>query len=58
MKLKATEQFFSVVLLVLYCKVFLSIRLVDKIQMKMKANDRHFPVSGTVYHAVQGASKF
>ena len=61
-QMKATEQYFPVVLYIMLYKVVLTFESVDEIlkcDIQMKATEQYFPVScGAVYYAVQGCSNF
>ena len=60
-QMKATEQYFSVVLFVLCCiKVVLTFESVDEILWCDLSNESYLAVlfCGTVYYAVQGGSNF
>ena len=45
-QMKAIEQYFHVVLIIMLCKVVLTLESVDEIPMtiQMKATEQHFPV--------------
>ena len=59
-QMKATEQYFPVVLFIMLYKVVLSFESVDKILKCNHSNESYWAVlsCGTVYYAVQGGSKF
>jgi len=58
--MKATEQYFPVVLFIVLYKVVLSFESVDKIVKCHHSNEGYWVVlsCGTVYYVVQGGSKF
>ena len=58
--MKATEQFFPVVLFIMLYKVLLSSESVDEILKFDHLNESHRAVlsCGTVYYAVQGGFNF
>ena len=58
--MKATEQYFPVVLFIMLYKVVLTFKSVDEILKSNHSNDSYWAVlsSGTVYYAVQGGSNF
>ena len=59
-QIKATEQYFPVVLLISLCKVVLTFESVDEILKCDHSNDSYWAVlsSGTVCYALQGGSNF
>ena len=59
-QMKATEQYFSMVLFIMLYKVFLTFKSVDKIVKCDHSNESNWAVlsCGTAYHAVQGGSNF
>ena len=59
-QMKATEQYFPVVLFIMLYKVDLTYESVDKILLCDHLNESYWAVlsCGTVYYAVQGASNF
>ena len=60
-QLKATEQYFPVVLFIMLYKVVLTFESVDEIKsvtIQMKATEQYFPVVLFIIDAVQGGSKF
>ena len=58
--MKATEQYFPVVLLIMLYKVVLNLKSVDEVLMCDHSNESYRAVlsCGAVYYAVQGASNF
>ena len=58
--MKATKQFFPVVLFIILYKVVLSFESVDEILKCDHSNESYWAVlsSGAVYHAAQGGSYF
>ena len=58
--MKATEQYFPVVLFIMLYKVVLTFESVDEILYCDHSNESHRAVltCGAVYHAVQGSSTF
>jgi len=58
--MKATEQYFPVVLFILLCKVVLTFEPVDEILKCNHSNESYWAVlsCGAVYYAVQGGSNF
>ena len=58
--MKATEQYFPVVMFVMLWKVVLTIESVDEILKCDHSNESYWAVlsCGTVYYAVQGGSNF
>ena len=58
--MKATEQYFPVVLFIMLYKVVLTTESVDKILKCYHSNDSNQAVlsCGAVYYAVQGGSKY
>ena len=58
--MKATEQYFPVVLFIMLYKLFLTFESVDDFLKCDHSNDRYWAVlsSGAVYYAVQGVSNF
>ena len=59
-QMKATEQYFHVVLFIMLYKVVLTFESVDEILKCDHSNESYCAVlsCGTVYYAVQGGSKF
>ena len=59
-QMKATEQFFPVVLFIMLYKVVLNFQSVDEALKCNHSNESYWAVlsCGTVYYAVQGGSKF
>ena len=59
-QMKATEQYFPVVLFIMLYKVVLTFDSVDEILWCDHPNERYWAVlsCGTVYYAVQGGSNF
>ena len=59
-QMKATEQFFTVVLFIMLYKVALTFESVDEILWCDQSNESYWVVlsCGTVYYAVQGGSNF
>ena len=59
-QMKATEQFFTVVLFITLYKVVLTFESVDEILWCDHSNESYWVVlsCGTVYYAVQGGSNF
>ena len=59
-QMKATEQYFPVVLVITLCKVVLTFEPVDKIRLHDHSNESYLAVlsCGAVYYAVQDGSKF
>ena len=59
-RLKATEQYFPVVLFIMLYKVGLAFQYVDEIRKCDHSNESNRAVlsCGTVYYAVQGGSNF
>ena len=59
-QMKATEQYFPVVLFIMLYKVVLTFEPVDEIMKCDYSNESYWAVlsSGTVYYAVQGGSNF
>ena len=59
-QMKATEQFFTVVLFIMLYKVALTFESVDEILWCDHSNESYWVVlsCGTVYYAVQGGSNF
>ena len=59
-QMKATEQYFPVVLLIMLYKVVLTFEFVDEIRKCHHSNESYWAVlsCGTAYYAVQGASNF
>ena len=61
-QMKATKQFFPVVLFIMLYMVVLSFESVDEILKCDHSNERYYavflPVSGTIYYAVLGRSHF
>ena len=59
-QMKATEQYFPVVLLIMLHKVVLTFESVDEILWCDHPNESYWAVvsCGTVYYAVQGGSNF
>ena len=59
-QIKATEQYFPVVLFIMLYKVFLTFESVDEILWCDHSNESYWAVlsCGTVYYAVQGGSNF
>jgi len=58
--MKATEQYFPVVLFIMLYKVVLTFESVDKIRKCDHSNESHWAVlpCGAVYYAVEGSSEF
>ena len=59
--MKATDQYFPVVLFIMLYKVALTFESVDEILKCGHLNktiEQYFPVCGTVYYTVQGGSNF
>ena len=58
--MKATEQYFPVVLFIMLYKVVLTFTSVDEILLCVHSNESYRPVlsCSTVYYAVQGGSNF
>ena len=58
--MKATEQYFDVVLLIMRCKVVLTFKSVDEILVCDHSIESYWAVlsCGTAYYAVQGGSNF
>ena len=58
--MKATEQYFPVVLFIMLCKVVLTFESVDEILLCDHSNESYWAVLswGSVYYAVQGGSNF
>ena len=58
--MKATEQFFTVVLFIMLYKVALTFESVDEILKCDHSNESYLAIltCGTVYYAVQGGSNF
>ena len=59
-QMKATEQYFPVVLFIMLYKVVLTFESVDEILQWHHSNESYWAVlsCGTAYYAVQGASNF
>ena len=59
-QMKATEQYFPVVLFIMLYKVVLTFESVDEILNCDQSNESYWAVlsCGTVYYAVQGGSNF
>ena len=59
-EMKATEQYFPVVLFIMLYKVVLTFESVDEILWYDHSNESYWAVisCGTVYYAVQGGSNF
>ena len=59
-QMKATEQYFPVVLFIMLYKVVLTFESVDEILWCDHSNERYWAVlsCGTVYYAVWGGSNF
>ena len=59
-QMKATEQYFPVVLFIMLYKVFLTFESLDEILWCHHSNESYRAVlsCGTVYYAVQGGSHF
>ena len=59
-EMKATEQYFPVVLFIVLYKVVLTFESVDEILWYDHSNESYWAVMscGTVYYAVQGGSNF
>ena len=59
-QVKATEQYFPVVLFIMLCKVVLTFESVDEILWCDHSNESYWAVlsCGTVYYAVRGGSNF
>ena len=59
-QMKATEQYFPVVLFIMLYKVVLTFESVDEILLYDHSNESYWAVlsCGTVYYAVQGGSNF
>jgi len=59
-QMKATEQYFPVVLFIVLCKVVLIFESVDEILNCDHSNESYWAVlsCGAVYYAVQGGSNF
>ena len=60
-QMKATEQYFPVVLFITLYKVVLTFETVDTIlayDNSVKAIEQYFPSCSAVYYAVQGGSNF
>ena len=59
-QMKATEQYFPVVLFIMLYKVVLTFESVDEILKCDHSNESYWAVlsRGTVYYAVQGGSNF
>ena len=59
-QMKATEQYFPVVLFIMLYKVVLTFESVDEILKCDHSNESYWAVlsCGTVYYAVQGVSNF
>ena len=59
-QMKATEQYFPVILFIMLYKVVLTFESVDEILWWDHSNERYWAVlfCGTVYYAVQGGSNF
>ena len=58
--MKATEQYFPVVLFIMLYNVVLTFELVDEILKRDHSNESYWAVLswGTIYYAVQGGSNF
>ena len=58
--MKATEQYFPVVLFIMLCEVVLTFESVDEILKCDCSNESYWALLsfGTVYYAVKGGSKF
>ena len=58
--MKATEQYFPVVLLIMLYKVVLTFKYVDEFPCCDHSNESYWAVlsRGTAYYAVQGGSNF
>jgi len=58
--MKATQQYFPVVLFIMLCKVVLTFEFVDEILKCDHSNESYSAVlsCSAVYYAVQGGSKF
>ena len=58
--MKATEQYFPVVLFIILCKVVLTFESVDKILKCEHSNESYeaVPTYGAFYYIVQGGSTF
>jgi len=58
--MKATEQYFTVVLFIMLCTVVLTFESVDEILKCDHSNEIYWVVlsCGAVYYAVQGGSNF
>ena len=58
--MKATEQYFPVVLFIMLYKLVLTFEFVDEILQCNHSNESYYavPSCGTVYYAVQGGSNF
>ena len=57
--MKATEQYFPVVLFMMLFKAVLPCETVDKKQLKINTIEQHFPSCGTqVYHSGTKRSSF
>ena len=59
-EMKATEQYFPVVLFIVLYKVVLTFESVDEILWYDHSNESYWAVisCGTIYYAVQGGSNF
>ena len=59
-EMKATEQYFPVVLFIMLYKVVLTFESVDEILWYDHSNESYWAVisCGTIYYAVQGGSNF
>ena len=59
-QMKATEQYFPVVLFIMLCKVVLTFDSVDEILKCVHSKESYWAVlsCGAVYYAVQGGSNF
>ena len=59
-QMKATEQYFPVVLFIMLYKVVLTFKSVDEFLKCDHSNESYSVVlsCGTIYYAVQGGSKF
>ena len=58
--MKATEQYFPVVLFIMLYNVVLTFEFVDEILKRDHSNESYWAVLswGTIYYAVQGGSNF
>ena len=58
--MKATEQYFPVVLFIMLCKVVLTFKSVDEFLKRDLSNESYWAVlsRGTIYYVVQGGFKF